>query len=425
MGFMIATRAYFRWIFLCICVGLIAGLTSSGFLISLNWVWTFQNAHRETIFLLPVIAVLLTYFFQKYASEFSDSNRLLFEEIHEPQRVLPILIAPFVFIGTLLSHFAGASTGREGAAVQISASMTDQLSKIFHIKATERKILLVAGSGAAFGAATGAPLAGIIFGMEMIFSGRLRIFALFECLLASYIAYSVGQFLRAPHYQFTGPGSIDYQPINFLWVMLAGVLFGLVARLFVWTHHHFQKLVQLLPLKVLMRNLLGGILLASFFYFEASYHYTSLGLNEIQHALSERVSLQMPVLKFLATILSIGSGLKGGEFVPLVFIGSHIGSAMSEYLPLAPGVLAALGFAAVFGGAAHVPITCAIMGCELFGWRLAPFAFISCLASYYVSGDKGIYLGQIKSSHPKHSAIVEWWHLIIKKISSGTGNRIQ
>ncbi len=79
-------------------------------------------------------------------------------------------------------------------------------------------------------------------------------------------------------------------------------------------------------------------------------------------------------------------------------------------------VLAALGFSAVFAGAAQVPITCAILSCEIFGWQLAPYAIVACFMSYYFSGDVGIYNGQVRSAQRKLSAIGEWWQIIIQLI---------
>ncbi len=408
-------RTYLRRIFLCFCVGLIAGLSSTILLYSLEWVWRFQNQHHETIFLLPILGFLLTYLFQRFASSFADSGRLIIEEIHDPKRVLPVMIAPFIFIGTLLSHFAGASTGREGTAVQMAASLTDQLSRVFQVEPSERKMLLVAGAGAGFGVAVGAPIAGVFFGMEMIFLGRLRIFALGECLVASAVAFGVGLLLRAPHTHYPRLGAIDFHLLDFLWVILAGALFGLTARAFVFTHHLLHKGLKKLPLALTWRNLYGGILLCALFYLEGTYHYTSLGLTEIQNALGVKVSFSMPLLKFGFTILSVGFGMKGGEFVPLVFIGTHLGSALSEWIPMASTVLAAIGFSAVFGGAANVPITCAILSCEIFGWHLAPYALIGCLVSYYFSGEVGIYNGQVKSAHHKLSALREWWMILRRR----------
>jgi len=409
-------KKYLRWAFLSACVGGIAGLASTLFLYGMNWVWRFQMSHHEIIFFLPLAAVLITLVYQKYARDFSDGGALVFEEIHEPKKVLPVRIAPLVFLGTLLSHFVGASPGREGTAVQVSASLTDQLSKIFNIENAERKILLVAGSGAGFGTAVGAPWAGIIFGMEMIYIGRLQIFAPVECFIASFVAFAVSVFLKAPHDLYPRLSIGEVHAMDFLWVVVAGAVFGLTARAFVKTRHFVGESIKKMKLKSVWLNFIGGTILCILFYEEASYHYCSLGIKEIQNSLQTQVSFLFPLFKFVSTILSLSSGFKGGEFVPLVFIGSHLGSALSQWLPVSSSLLASVGFSAVFAGAANVPITCTVLSIEIFGWSIAPYACLACLMSYYFSGGGSIYHGQKKSSHHKLSPWLEVLFYVRKSI---------
>src|SRR3990172_6355276 len=107
-------------------------------------------------------------------------------------------MVPFILFGTVLTHLFGGSAGRESAAVQMGATLSDQISKFIKFEIFERKTLLVAGAGAAFGCVINAPFAGIIFGMEVILIGRLKLFALFECAIASFVAYYTASFFHTP-----------------------------------------------------------------------------------------------------------------------------------------------------------------------------------------------------------------------------------
>jgi len=78
----------------------------------------------------------------------------------------------------------------------------------------------------------------------------------------------------------------------------------------------------------------------------------------------------------------------------LVFIGTTLGSALAILLPVSFQLLGALGFAAVFAGAANTPIACSLMAMEIFGFQIGPYAFVACLMSYYCSGHRGIYKTQ-------------------------------
>src|SRR3569832_1724053 len=120
-------------------------------------------------------------------------------------------MAPLILLGTVMTLLFGGSAGREGTAVQMGASLSDQLSAFFRIGPDERKILLMAGAGAGFGAAIGAPCAGAVFGMEVIHIGKLRLFAWFECLIASFTGYFITLLLQAPHSVYPAVQKIDYE----------------------------------------------------------------------------------------------------------------------------------------------------------------------------------------------------------------------
>jgi H+/Cl- antiporter ClcA len=63
-------------------------------------------------------------------------------------------------------------------------------------------------------------------------------------------------------------------------------------------------------------------------------------------------------------------------------------------LPISFQLLASVGFAAVFAGAANTPIACTLMAIEIFGLPIAPYALIGCLGSFLFSGQVGIYKSQ-------------------------------
>jgi H+/Cl- antiporter ClcA len=90
----------------------------------------------------------------------------------------------------------------------------------------------------------------------------------------------------------------------------------------------------------------------------------------------------------------LGAGFKGGEVTPLFFVGATLGSVLSGWIPLPVGLMAAMGFIAVFSGASHAPLACIAMGVELFGLPAWPFIGISSIVAYLVSGPTGMYSAQ-------------------------------
>lgn len=385
---------YFRWTFYSVAIGILAGCAAAVFLISLEWVTQARDMNPVIILGLPLAGLFIGWVYHRYGRDISGGTNLILDEIHDPKNVVPLKMAPLILFSTLLTHLFGGSAGREGTAVQMSGSLADQLSRLFKIENEERKILLIAAAGAGFGAAIGAPWAGVVFGMEVIYVGRFKIFAWFECLVASFTGYYTAVFLGAHH---TNYPTIDVGAFSFkilFYILIAGLLFGVAARVFILVTHTIErindKFISYPPLK----PFLAGLLLVGLYYFEGSYRYVGLGIPYIQQALSNPAAFADPILKTFFTSLTIGSGFKGGEFIPLVYIGTTLGSALSVLIPVSFKLLAAVGFAAVFAGASNTPIACTLMATEIFGLSIAPYALVACLASHYISGTKGIYKSQ-------------------------------
>ena len=385
---------YFRRTLLSILSGLLAGTAAAAFLISLEWATQTRNENSWIIWLLPLGGFFIGWVYHHYGHDVSEGHNLILNEIHDPQNIVPLKMTPLILLSTILTHLFGGSAGREGTAVQMGASLSDQLGHFFKIEAAERKILLIAGTGAGFGAAIGTPWAGFIFGMEVISVGRLKLFAWFECFVASFIAYFTAVFLQSPHSHFPTIDKIDFNFKTLAYVLVAGVLFGFTAKIFIFTTHSFEKMWAKLISYPPLKPFFAGMILILLYYIEGSYRFVGLGIPWIQEALTSPGSFADPVLKSLFTALTVGSGFKGGEFIPLVFIGTTLGNALAIILPVSFKLLAAVGFAAVFAGAANTPIACSVMAIELFGWSIAPYAVVGCFVSYYFSGHDGIYRGQ-------------------------------
>ena len=392
-----------RWarsIVLSAASGVLAGLAASVFLYLLAGATDIRDQNPVIIWLLPLGGLAIGWVYESYGRDVAGGNNLILEEIHNPKNTLPIYMAPLILIGTVVTHLFGGSAGREGTAVQMGASLSDQLAKHLKVSPEERKMLLLCGAGAGFGAAIGTPLAGAIFGMEVIQIGRLSFLAPAECLIASFVAYLTTIAVHAPHthYPIFVVPNFDFKIL--LYVAMAGVAFGLAARFFsLLTHaieHVHARLFKYPPLKPFV----AGLLLVFLYRLEGSYRYVGLGLPIIQDSIRHMSHFADPIWKIFFTALTVGSGFKGGEFIPLVFIGATLGSALAAVLPLSYQLLGSVGFAAVFGAASNTPWACAVMACEIFGWSLAPYAFAGCFVAYYISGHAGIYKTQ-PITHPK------------------------
>jgi H+/Cl- antiporter ClcA len=382
---------------LLICLsGLLAAIVSSLFLRALDWATNVRVGSPHWIWMLPVLGWIIGLADHRWAGRSLKGNNLILDEIHDPQGPFEKLWVPFNFVGSVLSHLCGASVGREGALVQMASAASDHVAQIFKITPDQRRVLLICAMSAGFGSAVGAPWAGVLFGMEVLQVGRMDWSPFLYCLVASLSALGMSSFLGITHAFFPEVSLEAFVGWRvMLWILVASAVFGLFAMMFVRTTHSLQALLQsYLPCRP-WRGLWGGLLLALFLHRESFASYQGLGLEGIQWALVRISVWEDAFLKAIFTSLSIAFGFKGGEFTPLVWMGANLGSFVAGFVDAPVTLFAALGFVAVFAAASNTPYTCAFMAAELFGWRLLPYALLSCLVAAFFSGHRGLYSSQI------------------------------
>lgn len=384
-----------KWFVIASVVGLLSGLGSAALLISLEWATDWRETHIWIIALLPLGGFLSGWLYDRYGKSIEAGNNLLLEEIHNSKKIIPLRMAPMVLLGTTLTHLFGGSAGREGTALQIAASLADRLTKICSLQPSDRRILLMSGLSGGFASVFGTPLAGTIFGLEVLAIGNINHNALFPCLVAAIVGDRLTLSLGLHHTAYLHAPSIPaINLIELIAAIGAGVSFGLTAKIFAkLTHkfnHFFKSKISYPPL----RPAIGGVMVALLVGAIGSTKYIGLGIPTIVKAFET----QLPPWDFAAkiglTALTLGAGFKGGEVTPLFFIGATLGSSLSLILPLSAPLLAGMGFVAVFGGAANTPIAATLMGIELFGIESGTFIAIACVMSYLASGHTGIYSAQ-------------------------------
>ncbi len=395
---------------ICVLVGILAGASSALFLYTLNLATDFRNTHLWMVFLLPIAGLAIGYLYHFYGKEVSKGNNLILEEYENPQQTIPLKMAPMVYIGTILTHLFGGSAGREGTAVQMSTAIADQFTGIFKLTETERRMILIIGISGGFASVFGTPLTGAIFAIEVLYFSRVSIKSIIPSFLTAFIAYYTVEFFQIPHTQYPKPYIPELHLQIIPWLIFAGIVFGLTARMFSTSVHYFtQKAKELISFPPL-RPFLGGLIFALVIYFTGATKYLGLGIPTILESFQYAQEGDVFLLKLIATAFILGTGFKGGEVTPLFFIGATLGSALSIFVPLPVSLLAAMGFVAVFSGATHTPIACTIMGIELFGWQSGIYVGIACFVAYFFSGYLGIYESQVVKG-PKHIL----YHLLTKR----------
>ncbi len=387
-----------KWSVLSALVAVLAGSASALFLFALDAATAWRIAHPAIVWGLPLAGFAVGWVYWRFGRTAEAGNNLLIDEIHDPTNVVPLRMAPLVLAGTVLSHLFGASVGREGTAVQMGGTLADQLSRLPRLGPDDRRLLLMAGISAGFAAVFGTPLAGAVFGLEVLVIGRLRHDAIFPCIASAILADRVGLAWGVHHTHY----AIGAVPAITAWsigaIVVAGIAFGLVGRAFAGATHGLSGAMKRWLPYAPLRPALGGIVVACAVWAIGTQRHVGLGIPVIVEAFAQPLPPWDWLGKFVFTVASLGSGFKGGEVTPLFYIGATLGNALAPLLQLPFAMLAGVGFVAVFAGAANTPLASTVMALELFGPAIGPYAALACVVAFLFSGPTGIYRAQRRAS---------------------------
>jgi H+/Cl- antiporter ClcA len=383
------------WILSILLVGLVVGSFSALFLVGLEFATDTRNSNDLWIMLLPVGGAVIGTGYYFLSKGVEQESNLMISEMIQPKQRIHWKLAPLVFFGTILTHLFGGSAGREGTAVQMGGTIADQFGAVFKRAQLNRKILIRMGVAAGFAGVFGTPLTGLLFALELDRKIKFNVAGFAPVLLASFLADYSCQFWGVGHTQYIVGQLPDFSFQSVGLVLLAALLFGLVAYFFSISKKYLsQGLAYLIPNSI-VRISLGGLIIAVVALKFDFHSYLGLGIPSIEESFIQESGVEVFLLKLLFTVFTLAVGFKGGEATPLFFIGATLGSYLAVYLPLEVSFLAGIGFISVFAGATNTPLACAVMGMEMFGVEGGLWYLMVCLIAFYASGKTTVYSAQV------------------------------
>ncbi len=389
--------AYFKWLVLGLAVGGVCGAVGAAFSLSVSFVTGLRGGAQWLIFLLPIGGLVSVAWYKLLRVSGVGTNQV-FDAVSGKNSV-PVLLAPAVFGGSVLTHFFGGSAGREGAALQLGGSVASLFSKVFGLDDKTRRVLTLCGMGAVFSAVFGTPIGACVFALEVVCVGSINLSSVFPALVSSLSAYGVAALLGAEPERFSVGDIPAKNLLVFIKVAVIAVLAAALSVLFCKALHLGEKLFKKYIPNEFLRIFAGGALLVVLTLIVGTKDYNGGGIDVISRVFETgEVRYEAFLLKMLFTVITVSAGYKGGEIIPTLFIGAMFGAALAMILGLGVGLGAAVGMAALFCGVTNCPLATVFLCCEMFGAEGILFYALSAFTSFLLSGKASLYSSQSFSS---------------------------
>lgn len=387
-------RVFLKWAGISVIIGIVGGCVGALFHASVNEANVIFSKYDKLILLLPFGGLLIVAMYKKCNMLNNKGTDSVLASIRNDKGV-PLLLAPLIFISTVITHLLGGSAGREGAALQLGGSIGSNIGRLFRLDEKDIHMVIMCGMSGVFSALFGTPITAAVFALGITSVGIMYYSGLVPCLMSSLTAYLIIKlFGIAPtHFDmiYTPPATL----ITILQTMLIAVLCAELSIIFCTVMHYTARYFKIWFKNPYLRIFAGGLIIVALTYITGTRDYNGSGMAVIENAVIGAYTKNWAwALKIIFTAVTIGAGYKGGEIVPTFFIGAAFGCFIARLIGITPGFGAAIGMTAMFCGVLNCPVASIILSVELFGSEGFILFAIASGVSYMLSGYYGLYSSQ-------------------------------
>ena len=384
--------ALLKWLLFAGLSGGVVGGIGAVFHMAIDRATEYRLETGWPLFLMPVAGLIIVWCYHVTQMEDDKGTEFIIRSVREGSH-LRLRTAPLIFLGTVLTHFTGGSAGREGAALQLGGSISNNIGRLLRLDEKDGRVITMCGMAAGFSALFGTPIAAAIMSMEIISVGVMYYSAIVPCVLSALIAKHIALYLGVTPTAFAVAAVPELSIPALGRLVVLGGLCGVVAILFCWVMHTAPRLYDKVTKNPYLRVLLGsGLVIALSLLL--GREYGGAGMDVINRALAGDARPEAFLLKMVFTALTLSAGFKGGEIVPAFFCGATFGSFYGALLGLPPSFAAAVGIVSVFCGVTNCPLTSILLAYELFGGEGLHLYTLAIAVSYMLSGYSGLYHAQ-------------------------------
>lgn len=384
---------FLRWLVFGTITGIVCGLVGATFHVGIDIATGLRQSYQWLLFLLPFAGLLIVFAYHRAGLPHDPGTNLVLSSI-QGEKHIPLQMAPLIFFGTILTHLCGGSSGRVGAALQIGGSIGEGLGHLFRLKNTDIKIIIICGMSAVFATLFGTPVAATVFTMEVISIGVIHYSAFVPSIISASIAYGITKQWNVTEAAFPTLLAPEFTVTLILKIILLAMICGAVSILFCVSMHRSVAFFSHLFQNDYTRIFIGGCMIILCTLWIGTDTYNGHGSDMLLLAMTGQCPTFACLIKILFTAITLGTGFKGGEIAPALFVGATLGNVLAPLFQIEPALGAAIGMIALFCGVVNCPLAAIIFSVELFGSECLLLFCIACAVSYVFSGYYGLYNSQ-------------------------------